>query len=77
MVQISMMTTPGYFEVVTEKDLIVPRAIGMLTLMIGLFSLAAMIALSGWTKSKKMGRFTTIVGILTLLLIIVTLIRVE
>jgi hypothetical protein len=29
-----------------------------------------LISMSGWTKSKKMGRFTTILGTITLLLIL-------
>ena len=77
MIQISMMTTPGYFNEVMAKDFVIPRTIGMLTFMLGLFSLSVMISLSGWTKSKKMGRFTTVVGILTLLLIFATMIRIS
>lgn len=78
MVQISMMTTPGgYLKEVAAKDFIVPRIIGILTFMIGLFSLTVMISLSGWTKSKEIGRFTTSIGILTLILILVTMIRIS
>lgn len=78
MVQISMMTTSGgYLKEVAAKDFIVPRIIGILTFMIGLFSLTMMISLSGWTKSKEIGRFTTSIGILTLILILVTMIRIS
>ena len=78
MVQISMMTTTGgYLKDVAAKDFIVPRIIGMLTFMIGLLSLTAMISLSGWTKSKKVGRFTTIIGILALILIFITMTRIS
>lgn len=78
MVQISMMTTTGgYLKDVVAKDFIVPRIIGMLTFMIGLLSLTAMISLSGWTKSKKVGRFTTTIGILTLILIFITMTRIS
>ena len=78
MVQISMMTTDGgYLKDVVAKDFVIPRTIGMLTFMIGLFALAAMISLSGWTKSKKVGRFTTIIGILTLMLIFITMIQIK
>ena len=76
MVQISMMTTPGFLQEVVAQDFVVPRIIGMLTFTIGLFSLSTMISLSGWTKSKQMGRYTTIVGVLTLLLILARMIRV-
>ncbi|MGB1206365.1 MAG: hypothetical protein ACPG5B_11995 [Chitinophagales bacterium] len=78
MMQISMMTTPGgYLKNVVVSDFIVPRIIGILTFTIGLFSLTTMIALSGWTKSKEVGRFTTTIGILTLILTLVTMIRIS
>ena len=76
MVQIVMTTTPGGFmENVSIRDFQIARIIGMITFMIGLFSLSVMISLSGWTKSKKVGRFTTIIGILSLILIFMTMIR--
>ncbi|WP_025663061.1 hypothetical protein [Aquimarina megaterium] len=78
MIQISMITTPGgYVKNVVINDFLMPRIIGMLTFMIGLFSLTVMISLSGWTKSKKVGMFTTIVGIVTLLLIFITMVRIN
>lgn len=76
MVQIVMTTTPGgYLKNVSIEDFQLARLIGMLTFMVGLFALAAMIGLSGWTKSKKVGLFTTAIGLLTLLLIFVTITR--
>jgi hypothetical protein len=76
MVHIVMTTTPGgYIKNVSIDDFQMARIIGMLTFMIGLFSLSAMIGLSGWTKSKKVGIFTTAIGILTLILIFVTMTR--
>ena len=77
MVNIVMTTTPGgYLQNVSLKDFHVARVIGMVAFMVGLFSLTTMIALSGWTKSKSVGRFTTAIGILTLLLIFVTMTRI-
>ncbi|CAL2094278.1 conserved membrane protein of unknown function [Tenacibaculum sp. 190524A02b] len=74
MMQISMITTPGgYLKNVTENDFLVPRIIGVIAFFIGLFSLSTMISLSGWTKSKKVGIYTTVIGILTLLFILITL----
>lgn len=74
MIQISMMTTPGgYLENVTENDFLTPRIIGFVAFMIGLFSLSVMISLSGWTKSRKVGIYTTAVGILTLLCALITI----
>lgn len=78
MVGIVMTTTPGgYIKDVSLNDFQMARIIGMATFMIGLFSLCAMISLSGWTKSRKVGIFTTIIGIATLLLIFLTMIRLE
>lgn len=78
MVQISMITTPGgYLKNVVADDFFLPRLIGIFTFFIGLISLAVMIALSGWTKSKKAGIFTTIVGTLTLLLIFLTMVKID
>lgn len=74
MMQISMMTTPGgYLKNVTENDFLVPRIIGVIAFFIGLFALSTMISLSGWTKSKKVGIYTTVIGILTLLFILITI----
>ncbi|WP_459211689.1 hypothetical protein [Aquimarina rhabdastrellae] len=78
MTQISMITTPGgYIKNITTDDFLVPRVIGIFTFMIGLFSISGILALSGWVKSRKTGIFTTIVGILTLLLIFITMIRIS
>lgn len=76
MVNIIMSTTPGGFiKNVSLNDFQVSRIVGLLTFIVGLFALSAIIALSGWTKSKKTGRFTTVIGILTLILIFITMIR--
>jgi hypothetical protein len=78
MIQISMITTSGgYLKGVLPEDFFLPRVIGMFTFLVGLFSLAVMISLSGWTKSKKIGRFTTFVRVVTLLLIFMTMIRIN
>jgi hypothetical protein len=78
MIQISMATTPGgYLKDVVAADFLIPRAIGIFTFITGLFSLTVMISLSGWSKSKKVGVFTTIVGVLTLLLILITMTRIN
>ena len=54
MIQISMLTTSGGFEqAITTNDFAVPRAIGMLTFMIGLFAITTMISLAGWSKSCR------------------------
>ena len=70
MTNLLMKTTVGYpFEVV-DNDLTLPRVVGVIAFFLGIISLLAMISMSGWTKSKRMGRFTTILGIITLILIL-------
>lgn len=74
MTAILMKTTPGgMIKDVVESDFLIPRVIGMLTFVLGLFSLSTLISLSGWTKSRNTGIFTTIVGVLTLMAIIIIL----
>ncbi len=73
MTKILMMTTDGFPLKMTEGDLRIPSIIGGMTFLFGIISLITMISLSGWTKSKKMGRFTTAIGILTLILILIML----
>ena len=70
MTNILMKTTVGYPFKVVDNDLMLPRVVGVITFFIGIISLVALISMSGWTKSKKMGRFTIILGTITLLLIL-------
>lgn len=77
MTKILMMTTPGYPVNVGIEDLVLPKLIGIFAFLVGIFSLSIVIALSGWTKSKRTGIFTTTVGILTLILILITLVEVR
>ncbi|WP_299778837.1 hypothetical protein [uncultured Formosa sp.] len=70
MTNVLMKTTVGYPFKVVDNDLSLPRILGSISFFLGIVSLIAMISLAGWTKSKKMGRFTTIVGITTLVLIL-------
>ncbi len=70
MTNIILKTTEGYPEQLASKTLDFPRIIGFISFFVGLISLSILISLSGWTKSKKMGIFTTIVGVLTFFLII-------
>lgn len=73
MTKVLMMTTDGFPLKMTEGDLRIPSIIGGMTLLFGIMSLITIISLSGWTKSKKMGRFTTVIGILTFILILIML----
>ena len=70
MTKIVMMTTEGYPQKVLDSDLLLPRGIGVFAFFFGIISLLTMISMAGWTKSKKMGKFTTIVGIITLIIIL-------
>jgi hypothetical protein len=71
MTKLLMMTTNGYPIKVVANDLLLPRVIGVIAFLLGIISLLTMISLAGWTKSKKMGLFTTTVGVLTFLLILI------
>ncbi|WP_111309165.1 hypothetical protein [Confluentibacter sediminis] len=70
MTNLLMKTTTGYPFKVVENDLLTPRIVGVISFFLGIISLLTMISLAGWTKSKRMGRFTTIIGILTLIIIL-------
>ena len=68
MTNLLLKTTPGYPMEVVESDLVLPSAIGAISFYLGTISLLTLIALAGWTKSKRMGRFTTAIGVVTLIL---------
>jgi hypothetical protein len=70
MTKLLMITTDGYPLVVTSANLMVPRIIGTISFFFGIFSLIAIMSLAGWTKSKTMGKFTTTLGIVTLVVIL-------
>lgn len=66
-----MKTTADYPLEVLENDLILPRIVGAVSFFLGILSLITMISLAGWTKSKKMGKFTTVIGFFSLILILI------
>ena len=72
MTKVLLMTTEGYPKKVLDNDLLLPRGIGVFAFYFGTISLIVMISMAGWTKSKKMGIFTTIIGIITLMLVLFT-----
>jgi hypothetical protein len=74
MTNILMMTTEGFPLKVVQSDFMRSSVLGGTSLLLGIMSLIGMIALAGWTKSKSMGRFTTTVGIITLILILIMLV---
>jgi hypothetical protein len=73
MTKILMMTTEGFPFKVSGDDLMFPKLVGGISFFIGIISIITMISLAGWTKSKKMGKFTTAIGILTFILILIML----
>ena len=66
---ILLKTTEGYPFEVTQSDINTPRIIGMFTYVIGILALLTVIGLSGWTKSKGTGIFTTVVSAITLIMV--------
>lgn len=73
MTRVMMMTTNGYPFEITEDNVKSLSSYGSITLILGIMALVSMIALSGWTKSKKTGIFTTVIGILTFIFILLIL----
>ncbi|RYF65553.1 MAG: hypothetical protein EOO39_24660 [Cytophagaceae bacterium] len=69
MTKIFMVTSQGFPFKVTANDLTLPRIVGLAAFMIGILSIIAVIALSGWLRSNPMKRFTIVVGAVTLLLV--------
>jgi len=74
--KIIKMTTKGYKYKTTVEDFVFIGNLTSITFIIGIITLSAVIALSGWIRSKKTGIFTTIVGLLTLFFILITLLNV-
>jgi hypothetical protein len=50
-----------------------PKTLGFAAFVIGIISLSVLIALSDWTKSRSTDMFTTLVGGLTLVAIIMNM----
>ncbi len=67
---ILMKTTPGYPLPLDESSLFFPQIVCGITFLLGIASLSAVLALSGWTKSKATGIFTTIIGVITFLFVL-------
>jgi hypothetical protein len=72
MTNILMRTTDGYPGAIAESGLSTPRIIGFLGYIVGVFSLLTIIGLSGWTKSKGTGIFTTVVSVITLIFFLIS-----
>ncbi|WP_321282263.1 hypothetical protein [Marinifilum fragile] len=73
MTKILLMTTNGFPFKVENADLALPKIIGFIAFILGIIALSVLIALSGWTKSRRTGIFTTIIGVLTFIAILVNL----
>ena len=73
MTNIYMRTTEGFPFEVTNGDLALPRIVGVIAFFVGIISITVMISLFGWTKSKGLGQFSTAVGLLTIIFIILML----
>ncbi len=73
MTKVLMMTTDGFPLEMTQGDIKISSIVGGMSLLLGIMSLITLIALAGWTKSRKMGIFTSVVGILTFIIILIIL----
>ena len=70
MTKIVMLATPGYPFEVNEADTVFPRTVGVIAFFIGIFSLIFVVAASGWLHSKRLGYFTTMLGVIAFILIL-------
>jgi phage shock protein PspC (stress-responsive transcriptional regulator) len=70
---IAIKTSDSYPFELTHSAIQFPRIIGGIALMLGIIALCSIIALSGYTKSKHTGVFTTMIGIVTLIIIFLVL----
>ena len=73
MTDIIMRTTKGFPFGTNSTDLDFPRVAGILGFLVGLFSLIFLIALSGRVKSRKLGKFTSVLGIISCLIVLILL----
>jgi hypothetical protein len=73
MTKVLMMTTDGFPFKITEGAIKISSLVGGISFILGIMSLVTLIALAGWTKSKQMGIFTTVVGIFAFILIVLML----
>jgi len=71
MTKIFFITTSGYPFKVEASEIIFPRIAGASSFFLGILFLLGIVALSGWTKSKNMGRFTTFFAVLTFIILLV------
>jgi hypothetical protein len=69
-----MMTTPGFPIPFTPDDLLMPRLIGFFCLLSGIISLCVFLSFLGWIKSRKMGIFSTTIGVITFVLILLMMV---
>lgn len=74
MTNIFMMTTEGFPLKVESKDWVFPNVLGSIAFLLGIISMSIIISLVGWTKSRALGIFSTTIGIITLISIILMLI---
>lgn len=71
-----MVTTEGYPTPTGQSDIAISKSIGLITFFLGIVSLCLVISFAGWIKSKSMGRFTSIVGFVTFLIIFIAMSKV-
>ncbi len=69
MTSVHLHTIEGYPFQIDESHFKTRRLIGATSFLLGIISLVAMLSLTGWVKSKKLGLLTTIIGITTFMFI--------
>ncbi|REE83788.1 hypothetical protein BX611_1083 [Lutibacter oceani] len=67
--KVLIILTPNSPYQNSNELLFYPRLVGGLSFFIGIYSLIAVISLSGWLKTKKIGITTTVIGVISSILI--------
>lgn len=68
---LKMMTTTGYPLEFKENKFFTARVVAGVSFLLGIISMISMMSLSGWVKSKKIGWFTTLIGVVAFIIIMV------
>ena len=77
MVQLTMLSIPGYPIETSYEDIMLPRIIGIVAFFIGLLSLIFVVSISGWLQSRKLGIVTTTIGIIGLILVLISTVSIK
>ena len=70
MTNLLLITTEGYPFDIGVEQLKLSRICGSIFFFLGIFFILTVLALAGWTKNKKLGLITTVIGFVTLIMVV-------